>query len=338
MHGSTREFATSEPLLPGTEPRLLSRRVLLLRRFFRTPTALVALGMTLLVALMALFAGQIAPNDPFRTVAGPLQPPSVAHPMGTDDLGRDVLSGVVHGARTSMLVVVSVVGLSTLVGVTVGAVAAFRGGIADDALMRITEVFQSVPRFFLAVVVVALFGSGLEKLILVLGLTSWPMVARVVRAETLSLKQREFVEAARSLGARERRILVRHVLPNALPSTVVVVTLTGATVILLEASLGFLGLGDPTVMSWGYLASNAQRFLRVAWWMALFPGAAIFVAVLGLNLLGDAVNDLLNPLGRRLAGRGPEPALARSRKGWGPQDELGEGAGSGVPVASTERG
>jgi peptide/nickel transport system permease protein len=163
--------------------------------------------------------------------------------------------------------------------------------------MRVTEFIQVVPRFFLAVIVIALFGPGLDRLVLLLALTSWPWIARVVRAEVLSLKQREFVEAARSLGAGRSRVLFREILPNALPPVVVVVSLNAASVILIEAGLSFLGLGDPDVVSLGYLANNAQRFLRVAWWMAAFPGATIALAVLGLNLLGDGLNDVLNPRG-----------------------------------------
>jgi peptide/nickel transport system permease protein len=220
--------------------------------------------------------------------------------MGTDDLGRDVLSGVLHGARTSLIVVVCVLAIAAPIGIAVGAVSGYRGGRVDHALMRVTEVFQTIPQFFLAVIVVALFGAGIQKVVVLLGLTLWPMLARVVRAETLSVRRREFVEAARSVGLSETRIVLRHVLPNVLPSAVVVVTLLGGTVILLEAALGFIGLGDPSVMSWGYLANNAQRFLRVAWWMTVFPGAAIVLAVLGLNLFGDALSDLRNPLaGRR---------------------------------------
>jgi peptide/nickel transport system permease protein len=253
----------------------------------------VGLTLSLVLVGAALLAGRLAPDDPFRSVAVPLTPPSLAHPMGTDDLGRDVLAGVIHGARTSLVVTLSVTALSALVGVCVGALSGFRAGPLDDALMRVTEFVQVVPRFFLAVVVIALFGAGTDRLVLVLGLTSWPHLARVVRAETLTLRTRAFVEAARSLGAPEPRILLRHVLPGVLPAIVVIVSLNAAGVILLESSLAFIGLGDPHVMSWGYLASNAQRFLRVAWWMAVFPGAAIALAVLGLNLLGDAVNDLL---------------------------------------------
>lgn len=262
----------------------------------------VGVGLTLALVIVAAFAGAIAPVDPFASVAPPLSPPSRAHALGTDDLGRDLLAGIVHGARTSLLVVLSVTLLASVIGVTIGAVAGYRGGSTDDVLMRLTEFVQVVPRFFLAVLIIALFGPGLDRLVLVLGLTSWPAIARVVRAETLSLARREFVEAAHALGAPAARVLTRHVLPNALPAAVVVVSVNAGTVILMEAGLGFIGLGDPHSISWGYLANNAQRFLRLAWWMALFPGAAIALAVLGLNLFGDGLNDLLDPRARRLTG------------------------------------
>jgi peptide/nickel transport system permease protein len=156
-----------------------------------------------------------------------------------------------------------------------------------------------VPRFFLAVLVIALFGPGLDRLVLLLGLTSWPLIARVARAEALSLRERPFVEAARALGASGPRIVAREILPGVLPAAVVVASVNAGSVILLEAGLSFLGLGDPSVVSWGYLASNAQRFLRVAWWMMAFPGAAIAAAVVGLNLVGDAINERLRPRGER---------------------------------------
>jgi peptide/nickel transport system permease protein len=215
--------------------------------------------------------------------------------MGTDDLGRDLLAGVVHGARTSLMVAFAVTALAGLLGIGIGAVSGWRGGALDDVLMWITEFVQVVPRFFLAVVVIALFGPGVDRLILLLGLTSWPLIARVVRADVLSLRTRQFVEAAHALGARGPRILAREILPSVLPTAIVVASVNAGSVILLEAGLAFLGLGDPDVVSWGYLANNAQRFLRVAWWMVLFPGAAIALAVLGLNLVGDALNDALNP-------------------------------------------
>src|SRR5262252_3369866 len=268
-------------------------------RILRPGAGRVGVAITGGLLAVALLAGRIAPADPFASVGPPLAAPTLAHPMGTDDLGRDVLSGVVYGTRTSLLLALLVSLLSGAVGIAVGSIAAWQGRRADDALMRFTESVQIVPRFFLAVIVVAVFGPGIDRLVLLLGLTSWPWIARVARAEVLSLKQREFVEAARSLGAGHVRILLRDVLPNALPPVVVVLSLSGASVILIEAGLSFLGLGDPDVVSLGYLANNAQRFLRVAWWMAAFPGAAIALTVLGLNLLGDGLNDALNPRGGR---------------------------------------
>jgi peptide/nickel transport system permease protein len=267
---------------------------------FRTPAGVVGLVLTMALVALALFADALAPADPFASVAAPLSPPSRAHAFGTDDLGRDVLGGIIHGARTSLLVVASVTVLAAIIGIAVGAVAGFRAGAVDDVLMRTTDFVLVVPRFFLAVIIIALFGAGIDRLILVLGLTSWPAIARVVRAQTLSLARREFVDAARALGATDARVLIRYVLPGALPPALVVISLNAAGVILLEAGLSFIGLGDPHRMSWGYLANNAQRFLRVAWWVALFPGTAIALAVLGLNLLGDALNDLLDPRASRL--------------------------------------
>ena len=255
------------------------------------------MGLTGALVALGCFAGVIAPGDPLASAGRPLGPPSLAHPMGTDDLGRDLLAAVVHGTRASLVVAALVSLLAGVIGVGIGAAAAWRGGWVDDVLMHVTEFVQVVPRFFLAVVVIALFGPGLDRVVLVLAVTSWPWVARVARAEILSLEGWEFVVAARALGAGAVRVLLRQVLPNALPPVVVVVSLNAAGVILIEAGLAFLGLGDPDVISLGYLANNAQRFLRVAWWMAAFPGATIALAVLGLNLLGDGLNEALNPRG-----------------------------------------
>ena len=267
------------------------RRVL--RRLLRRPAGVVGIVLTGTVVAVGLLAPVLAPFDPFAVVGPSLSPPSGAHPMGTDALGRDLLSGVIFGARTS-LVVAGLVGVLVLaIGVVVGTVSSYLGGWADDLLMRMTELFQVLPRFFLAIVVIAFFGAGLGLLVLILGLTSWALLARVVRSEVLSLKEREFVDAARASGASGVRIVVQEILPNALPAGMAFLGLILAQVLLIEASLGFIGLGDPNVVSWGYLASQAQRFLRVAWWMSVFPGLAIAVAVLGLNLLSDAVTDVL---------------------------------------------
>ena len=296
MPGSIPAFDINRRPPPVLESRVPASRVGLLR-ILRSGSGRVGVVLTCGLLAVALLAGRIAPADPFASVGPPLSSPTLAHPMGTDDLGRDLLSAVAHGTRTSLLLALIVSVLTGVIGVLVGALAAWEGGRVDDALTRLTEFVQVVPRFFLAVIVIALFGAGLDRLVLLLALTSWPWIARVVRAEVLSLKQREFVEAARSLGAGQARVLFREVLPNALPPVVVVVSLNAASVILIEAGLSFLGLGDPDVVSLGYLANNAQRFLRVAWWMAAFPGATIALAVLGLNLLGDGLNDVLNPRG-----------------------------------------
>lgn len=254
-----------------------------------------ALGLGLILALcaVALLADRIAPGDPFGAAGPTLAPPSPAFPLGTDDLGRDLLANVVHGLRTSLGIALGVLLLAGTLGISVGTVAGYCGGWLDDLLMRATEFVQVVPRFFLAVLVIALVGPGVDRLILLLGLTAWPTTARVIRAEALSLRTRPFVEASRALGASPARTLLREVLPNALPPALVVLFLAAAGAILTEAGLSFLGLGDPAVVSLGYLARNAQQFLRVAWWLAAFPGAAIAAAVLALALLADALGDVL---------------------------------------------
>ncbi len=271
-----------------------------LRRLTRSTSGVVGLGLTAVVVVVAVVAPWLSPHPPFSSVAPSLEPPSSAHLMGTDALGRDVLSGVLLGARTSLLVAVGVGLLAALIGISVGLLSGYTAGRIDDVMMRATEFVQVLPRFFLAVVVFALFGPGIDRLIVVLGLTSWAVLARVVRSETLSLRQRGFVLAARALGARWPRILLRELLPAVLPSTLTFVGLIMAQAILLEASLGFLGLGDPNAMTWGFLAGQAQRYLRVAWWLSVFPGVAIMIAVLGINQLGDGLTEAL---GRRSSSR-----------------------------------
>jgi peptide/nickel transport system permease protein len=254
------------------------------------------LGLVVLLGAVALFSGRIAPGYAFATSArSVLKAPSWDHLMGTDQLGRDIFTWVVQGTRTSLRIVLGVVLISTVIGVFVGALSGLRGGVLDDVVMRVVEMVQTVPRFFLAILVVAWFGPDASTVTLLLGLTSWPFLARVVRAETLSLREREFVDSARATGSTDIRILIRHVLPNVLPAALVVVAITASRVILLEAGLAFLGLSDPNVPSWGALINNAQQYLARAWWISVFPGLAIVLAVLGMNLLADGLNDVLNP-------------------------------------------
>lgn len=310
MLRSIRGFVSAElgALAPAPASTLPSRSTF--AAVLGYPAGRVGLALTGLVLVMALFAPLLTSLDPFALTGASLLPPSPSHPMGTDALGRDLFSGVVYGARTSLIVAASVSALAFICGAGVGLLAGFRGGVVDDILMRITELLQVLPRFFLAIVAIALFGPGLDRIVLTLGLTSWPVLARVVRADVLSLRHIEFVRAAEASGASSWRILVRQLLPNVLPSAIALVGLLFGQVLLLEASLGFLGLGDPNAMSWGLLAGQAQGFLRVAWWLSFFPGLAITVAVLAVNLIADALAAAFGAARRS----GVQPASGNSMK------------------------
>lgn len=264
-------------------------------RLRQEPQAIVGAALTALLVLVALLAGVIAPFDPFAITNEVLQPPSALHLFGTDDLGRDIFSAVVHGARTSLLVGLAAAGTATVVGLLVGSLAGYAGGLVDDLLMRVSELFQIIPRFFLALIIVALLGSNIWLIVLLLGLTYWPGTARLVRAQILSLRARDYVTAARAIGVPDAQILLRHLLPAALPPVITLAALQVGGAILVEAGLSFLGLGDRSVVSWGMLLNDAQQFVRRAWWMSVFPGAAITLTVLGLNLFADGLNDALNP-------------------------------------------
>lgn len=245
--------------------------------------------------IVAAAAPILAPLDPFATGPSSFAPPSARFPMGTDDLGRDIYTGVLHGARVSLGVGFIAAAISYLVGVLVGAISGYYGGKVDDILMRITEAFQVMPVLVLALVIITLFQPTLWNIAFTIGILAWPGTARLVRAEFLSLKEQEFVEAARSIGYSNMNIVFREILPNAIPPAIVNTSLQVANAILLEAGLGFLGLSDPNVMSWGFLLRNAQRFLRHGWWLSVFPGVSISLVVIGLNLVGDGLNDALNP-------------------------------------------
>jgi peptide/nickel transport system permease protein len=248
-------------------------------------------GVTLLGALVmtALAAPFLAPDDPFSIAGGALRPPSAANPFGTDDLGRDVFGGVVHGGLNSLKVGLAGALSAALLGICIGGTAGMRGGILDDLLMRATEFVQAMPRFFLVVTIVSLFGGHLWMITLVIALTAWPETARVFRAQVQATLGREFVVAARATGSSSRSILVRHVLPMTISVVAAHASHQAGSAILTEAAMSFLGLGDPRVMSWGTLLGSAQYMVREGWWVSLFPGIAITLTVLGCNLLADSL-------------------------------------------------
>jgi peptide/nickel transport system permease protein len=270
------------------------------RSIVRGPLGIVGGSLIVAIGVLALAGPLVLSGNPLAAAGSALQPPGGAHLLGTDDLGRDVLLGVVYGARVSLLAGGIAALTSALLGTAVGALAGFYGPPLDDVLMRLTEAVQVAPRFFLAVLVAALFGPSLWYLALLLGLTFWPQTARLLRAQILSLRQREYVVAARAVGLTSNRILVRHVLPNAASVVVITAALQVGAAILVEASLSFLGLGDRSQISWGYMLNNAQPFLRTAWWMSVFPGLALALTVLGTNLFADGLQAALDP---RLARR-----------------------------------
>jgi peptide/nickel transport system permease protein len=265
------------------------------RRLRRRPLGVAGLAGALLFSLAAVIGPWIAPEDPLALGQATLRAPGAGHWLGTDDLGRDVLSGILHGARVSMIVGLMSAAGAVLIGMAVGAMAGYAGGAVDETLMRLTEWVLVVPQFLVVLVVAAIFGSDLRLVIVVLAAVAWPTTARLTRAQFLALGAREFVVAARSLGASDARIVLRQILPNALPPIVVAASLQIPSSILSEASLRFLGLSDPNSPSWGAMLNQAQNFLQQAWWMPLFPGLAIFLTVLSFNLAGEALNEALSP-------------------------------------------
>jgi len=250
-----------------------------------------------LMALAALFAPLLAPHDYLlRNNSAILLPPSLDHFFGTDSLGRDVFSRMLYGARVSLWVGFVAVGIALCIGVTLGLIAGYFRGLVDECIMRFVDVMLCFPSFFLILAVIAFLGQGLFNIMVIIGLTSWMGVARLVRAETLSLRERDFIHAARLSGAGTLRILFRHILPNAAAPVLVSATLGIAGAILLESSLSFLGIGVEYPMpSWGNILIEGKQTLGVAWWLSLFPGMAILLTVLGYNLLGEGLRDLLDP-------------------------------------------
>ncbi len=271
------------------------------RAFLRNRGAVVGLVILLLVFLMAALAPVLFPFSPWDMQGAPFSPPGEdGFLLGTDSLGRDVAADIAYGAYVSLLIgAVSTVAAVTF-GVVLGALSGYLGGAVDDIIMRLTEFFQTVPSFILAVVLVAIFTPSLLSIVVAIAVVSWPPVTRVVRAEFMTLRTREFVQAAEVLGRSRFAIAFREILPNALSPIIVLASLMVASAILLESALSFLGLGDPNLMSWGFMIGAGRSVIRLAWWMSVFPGLAIFLTVLALNLVGEGLNDALNP---RLARR-----------------------------------
>ena len=266
-----------------------------IRRISRYPAGLASASFILLLAGVAIAVPILYPGDPLAISEHTLLRPGGAYWLGTDDLGRDVLAELVYGVRVSLFVGVVAAFAATFAGTAVGAVAGYFGGWFDTVVMRIAEFFQVMPTFILAVVIVALAGPGLTRVIAVIALLSWPQTARVARGEVLRVSRLDFVDGARCLGIPEWRILFGEVLPNAIGPVIALGTLVVGYAILLEASLSFLGLSSPDTVSWGRLLSVGQRFLFSAWWLSAFPGLAIFLTVLAFNLLGDTLGEMLNP-------------------------------------------
>jgi len=272
-------------------------------RTLRRGSGLFNVGFLLVVSLAAVTAPWITDQDPtFGEPAKRLRPPAwyaagtAAHPLGTDQLGRDVYTRLVYGSRISLVVGLGTVLISAVLGSTAGLVAGYVGGRLGTALMRLADVQLAFPFLLLALAVVAAVGAGLLNVILILGVAGWATFARVVRAQVLAVKEREYVEAVRAIGANQLAIVVRHVVPNVLTPVIVLATATVANNIVVEASLTFLGLGvQPTIPSWGSMLADARDYLAVAWWMGIFPGAALMLTVLAINLLGDWLRDYLDP-------------------------------------------
>lgn len=267
-----------------------------LRRFARNKGALVGAAVLALVVALALLAPFLFPEDPWEITGPPFRRPGeMGFLLGTDTLGRDVAAGIAHGARVTLLLSLVSTAVALSIGVVLGAIAGYHGGWVDDLVMRFTEFFQTIPNFILLVVLVAIFTPSITSIVVAIGIVSWPPLARIVRGEFLTLRSREFVQAAEVLGQGSGRIIFGEILPNALSPVIVSASLMVATAVLLESALSFLGLGDPNLMSWGYMIGASRTVIRQAWWISCFPGVAIALTVLALNLVGEGLSDALNP-------------------------------------------
>lgn len=278
----------------GYRPRNARRALLVL---LRNPLAVAGVLVLLLIAIAGLGAPFFFPGDPLAIVGDPFVWPGVdaRHPLGTDSLGRDVAAGIVHGAAVSLQVGFSATIMGLLIGVSVGATAGYFGGWIDAILSRLIEIFQTVPNFVMLIVLVAIVQPSIGTVSFAIAIVTWPTVARLTRAEFRSIREKDFVMAARSLGYGPLRIILSEILPSALPPIIVTASVMVASAILMESALAFMGLGDPNLVSWGSMIGSGREFLRTAWYLSALPGVAIMLTVLALNLIGDALNDTLNP-------------------------------------------
>jgi peptide/nickel transport system permease protein len=286
-------------------PRPLKEResMVLLRRLMRRRTALFGMLVVAVVVLTAVFAPVISPFDPLAQDIGQRlrepgwqDPQGRTHLLGTDHLGRDILARIIYGSRIALLVGLAAVVISGLLGMAIGLIAGYFGGRVDDFFMRLADVQLAFPFILLAIAVIGVLGPSLRNIIIVIGVSSWVVYARVVRGEVLSIRERDFVQAAIALGSRDTHVVVRHVLPNTFTPWLVVATLDMARVIVIESALSFLGLGvQPPTPTWGGMLADGRVYLSTAWWLATFPGLAILITVLGINLFGDGLRDTLDP-------------------------------------------
>lgn len=267
------------------------------KQFLRNRAATGGALFLFVVVIVAIIGPMLHTANPWDMASSPLQWPGAdpAFPLGTDMLGRDVLAGMLHGARVSLSIGLIATAASLVVGILIGSISGYYGGWIDSALMRLTEVVQTIPAFLLCVVLVVAFKPSLTTIVAAIAISSWPAVARLVRSEVLSLRQRDFVMAAQTVGMSDRRILFTQILPSALPPVIVMGSLMVATAILVEAGLSFLGLSDPNVMTWGVIIGAGRDALAEAWYLAALPGLAIMLTVMSLNLVGEGINDALNP-------------------------------------------
>ncbi|MCD7109133.1 ABC transporter permease [Rhizobium sp. DKSPLA3] len=277
----------------------LGRAYMTWRRFSANRLALLGLGILVLLILMAIFAGVLSPHSPVTgNLAGArlLPPGSPGYLLGTDEQGRDILSRLLHGSRLTLFVIILVAVIAAPIGLVVGAVAGYAGGWVDAVLMRITDIFLAFPKLVLALALVAALGPGIENAVLAIAVTSWPPYARIARAETMTVRNADYIAAVRLMGASPLRIVLLHVMPMCLSSLIVRITLDMAGVILTAAGLGFLGLGaQPPLPEWGAMIASGRRFILDQWWVATMPGIAILLVSLAFNLLGDGLRDALDP-------------------------------------------